>query len=386
MLKTTRSTRNSAFIIHGFDIEAFPLVNATVYNPSTVVSGLAVKYVVVIYSEGASLMKAPITLQDVAERAGVSVATASRALTGIKVNKKNQGKVLDAAKELGYFPNQAARSLRNVRTKTIGVVFHKLSGGLGIELIASLSAGFDAHGYSVFISTAQGQDEQYDKLVDRFLERRVDALLCVHGSGKGVALERFHAGGTPVAALISKSAGYSGLPLIEPSITQATKDCLASLKDLGHKRILLFKPQRQGPAFPEFAKIAKESGFILECRDIGSGFFDAEQELKTLQQKPNKPTALVGPQTEISSLFVAADKLSLDVPKSLSLIAIRDRELQTQAIRLPLSIIHLEPAKLGQKASDLIVNQIAGEPGVDKKLRVEIGKWLEGATTALAVD
>lgn len=367
-------------------MEAFQLVNATVYNPSIVVNGLAVKYVVVICSKGALLMKAPITLQDVAERAGVSVATASRALTGIKVNNKNKEKVLNAAKELGYFPNQAARSLRNAQTKTIGVVFHKLSGGLGIELIASLTAGFDAHGYSVFISTAQGQNELYDKLVDRFLERRVDALLCVHGAGKGEALKRFQASGIPVAALISQSAGYSELPLIEPSITQATKDCLARLKELGHKRILLFLPQRQGPAFPEFAKAATKSGFTIECRDIGNGFFNAEQELETLQQKPNKPTVLVGPQTEISNLFVAADNMSLDIPKSLSLIAIRDRELQTQAIRLPLSIIHLEPAKLGRKASELIVNQLAGGPRVDKKLGVEIGKWLEGSTTAPAID
>ncbi|GAB1269982.1 LacI family DNA-binding transcriptional regulator [Aurantivibrio infirmus] len=331
-------------------------------------------------------MEAPITLQDVAEKAGVSVATASRALTGIKVKSKNQEKVLKAAKELGYSPNEAARSLRSVSTKTIGVVFHKLSGGLGIELIASLSAGFDARGYSLFVSTAQGQDELYDKLVNRFLERRVDALCCVHGAGKGEALKRFLASGTPVTALISQSAGYCCLPLIEPSIEQATKDCLKHLKALGHKHLIVYFPDRQGPTFEEFAKIAGKSGFKVESRKIGSGFFNAEEELKTLCSEQNKATALIGPQSNIASLFVAADKISLEVPASISLIAIRDRELQTQNIRLPLSIIHLEPARLGTEAADLIANQLAGEPGIDKKLRVEIGKWIEGQTTAKAAN
>ncbi|GAB1263611.1 LacI family DNA-binding transcriptional regulator [Aurantivibrio infirmus] len=331
-------------------------------------------------------MDALITLQDVAERAGVSVATASRALTGIKVKNKNQEKVLKAAEELGYTPNEAARSLRSVRTMTIGVVFHKLSGGLGIELIASLAAGFEARGYSLFVSTAQGLDEQYDKLVNRFLERRVDALFCVHGAGKGEALKRFQASGTPVTALISQSAGYRHLPLIEPSISQASADCINRLKELGHKQIIVYRPLGQGPTYDEFANAASKSGLRVESRKIGSGFFDAEEELKTLCSEQNKATALIGPQSNIASLFVAADKISLEVPASISLVAIRDRELQTQNIRLPLSIIHLEPARLGTEAADLIANQLAGEPGIDKKLRVEIGKWIEGQTTAKAAN
>src|SRR5262249_55438242 len=145
-----------------------------------------------------------------------SVSTASRALAGFKVHKNNLGKVQKAAKDLGYVMNEAARALRNVKTQTVGLVFHELTGAFGIELLSSISSRFDAQGYCVFVATAQGENDRYDRLVHRFLERRVDALLCVHGAGTGLALDRFLSAGIPVAALITKHDGYERLPLFAP--------------------------------------------------------------------------------------------------------------------------------------------------------------------------
>src|SRR5262245_17261201 len=103
---------------------------------------------------------AHVTLRHVARRARVSVATASRALCGMKVRDGNAERILKAARELGYVHNEAARSLRNVRTMTIGMVFHALTSSVGIELLSSVSELFDARGYSVFVATAQGDAER----------------------------------------------------------------------------------------------------------------------------------------------------------------------------------------------------------------------------------
>ena len=81
------------------------------------------------------------TLEDVARKAGVSIATASRALTGKSVGKANREKVEAAARALGYVANQAARSLRNVRTMTVGVVFDQLNSPLATELLDALAMG-----------------------------------------------------------------------------------------------------------------------------------------------------------------------------------------------------------------------------------------------------
>jgi LacI family transcriptional regulator len=122
-------------------------------------------------------MKGPATLHDVAARAGVSVATASRALarTDVGDRNKNHSRVLKAAAELGYVANEAARSLRNVKTMTVGVVFNQLHDPLSTELLDALASTLEEHGYSLFVATAQGVEERFDNLVLRFLERRVDA-------------------------------------------------------------------------------------------------------------------------------------------------------------------------------------------------------------------
>jgi DNA-binding LacI/PurR family transcriptional regulator len=320
-----------------------------------------------------------VTVYDVAKRAGVSAATVSRALTGTKVKTKNQAKIQQAARDLGYVPNSAARSLRNVNTMTVGAVFHTLSGALGIELISALSWGLEQRGYSLFVSTAQGNDEQYDKLVHRFLERRVDALLCIHGSGTGAALDRFIAANIPVASLISQSGGYKRLPLIRPSVQKAAQACVARLKELGHRRMHVLQPDRPRPALDEFAAVAAKEKMTVTTEAIKSESFDAEVFLKRIIGGARAPTTIAGHQTEIARIFTAADKLSIDIPSVLSIVALRDRALQVPQTRLPLAIINLDPSILGRIAAELIVGQLAGDPKI-KNTEVDMGFWIERGT------
>jgi len=325
---------------------------------------------------------AHVTLQDVARRARVSVATASRALTGTKVNVKNHQKVHKAAAELGYVMNEAARSLRSVRTMTIGLVFHELTGAFGIELLSSISARFDERGYCVFVSTAQGENERFDKLVHRFLERRVDALLCVHGAGTGAALDRFIAAGIPVAALISKQAGYDRLPLIAPSAKEAVTQCVRSLKSQGHEQVLVLRPSRRPFALENFITAAKSGGLTVHIEALSDGLFDATRALERCRADTRSPTVLVTTQTEAAHILVAADRMNIEIPKSVSLVAVRDRTPMAVATRVPLSMIYLDPQKLGVVAADLLATQLSGGAPVKKDLLVEMGSWLERGTTA----
>ena len=72
----------------------------------------------------------------------------------MKVNVRNREAVQKAAADLGYVPNEAARSLRVVRTMTVGMVFNELTGPLGMELLGALASELDQNGYSLFVSTA----------------------------------------------------------------------------------------------------------------------------------------------------------------------------------------------------------------------------------------
>ncbi|MGD2133935.1 MAG: LacI family DNA-binding transcriptional regulator, partial [Maricaulaceae bacterium] len=322
------------------------------------------------------------TLHDVAARAGVSVATASRYLAGIKVSNKNADAVRKAADALGYVPNIAARALKSDRTLTVGVVFDQLSGPLGTELLDALASGLDEHGYCVFLATAQSTEERFDALAQRFLERRVDALMCVNAIGEGKALARYESLGIPVIALFGKSGGYEKLPTIAPVIAGAVREACERLIALGHETIGVVRPARRSRPIEGFRTGAKRAGLTVRSFDLPEGPFDPVGLLNTLMNETQRPTAIIAPQSEATQIFEAADALSIIVPRMLSIIAIRDRTLQMPTTRLPLSMIHLNPAKVGVVAAELVVEALLEGTAIKGDRSVEMGSWIERGTTA----
>jgi len=332
------------------------------------------------------LKEAHITLHDVAKRAGVSVATASRALTGTKVNKKNQAKVTKAAADLGYVPNEAARSLRNVKTNTVGVVFSQLNSPLSTEVLDALASGLDDKGYSLFVATAQGVEERFDTLVHRFLERRVDALLCINPSGEGGALARYFQAGIPVVALFSKSGGYTSLPLIASSVKDAANDCITRLQTLGHQVVGVLRPGRRSRPIEAFREYARKAGLTVRTYDITEGLLDAVSLLNSMVSEAQRPTAVIARQMDAVRLFEAADELGIIVPRMLSIIAIRDRTQQMPATRLPMSMIHLNPGKIGVEAAEIIARMLSRETKFKADISIETGSWVERATVGPALS
>lgn len=311
----------------------------------------------------------------------MSAATASRALRGMKVHRKYQGKAEAAAAELGYVLNESARSLRSVHTMTVGMVFHDLTSMLGMELLRALTAGLDEIGYSLFVSTAQGKSEHFDKLVHRFLQRRVDALVCVHGNGEGAALEGYAAAGIPVMALITKQGGYAKLPMVRPSAERAAAACVARLRELGHERALIVTPDRPIPVMESVMAAAKTKRLKLDRVKIPDAGFDAAGCLRTVMQEDDGPSVVIALHADAVALLDAAKAARVKVPKDLSIVAVRDRSAQMGATHLPLSTIHLDPTPMGKLASDVLRAWLTEDKPLETDRKVEIGAWLEQETT-----
>lgn len=101
-----------------------------------------------------------VTLREVAEKAGVSIATASCALNNSpKVSKRTKEKILEAAKELKYTPNKMARSLKKRKTETIGLFLSDFGGPFYSDLIKGVQKVVMMNGYDMIVCSTYGGEK-----------------------------------------------------------------------------------------------------------------------------------------------------------------------------------------------------------------------------------
>jgi LacI family transcriptional regulator len=120
------------------------------------------------------------TLTDVARLAGVSVATASKAINGRdEVKATTRQRVLEAAELLSFAPNALARGLLGGRTGTVGLLTHDLEGRFSIPILMGAEDAFGAGQVSVFLCDARGDAIRERYHIRALLSRRVDGLIVV---------------------------------------------------------------------------------------------------------------------------------------------------------------------------------------------------------------
>ena len=141
------------------------------------------------------------TLADVATRAGVSRATASRALAGDeRISAATRAAVRDAAEALEYVPNMAARSLRARHTKAFGLLLADLSDPVHGQVAAGFELAAAASGYTVIIVAAHGDPAAERRALTAFVERSTDGI-CVASSAMDPVAIRDRLARTPVSII-----------------------------------------------------------------------------------------------------------------------------------------------------------------------------------------
>ncbi len=122
----------------------------------------------------------PATLSDVARLAGVSLSTASKAINNRgDVAAATRRRVLDTADQLGFTPNELARSLLAGRTGTVGLLTSDLEGRFVIPILMGAEDAFGAGQVNVFLCDARGDHIREQHHLKALLNRRVDGIIVV---------------------------------------------------------------------------------------------------------------------------------------------------------------------------------------------------------------
>jgi LacI family transcriptional regulator, galactose operon repressor len=173
------------------------------------------------------------TIRDVAKAAGVSTATASRALSvPDMVRPETRARVQRAADELGYYPNRAARGLITGRTGNIGLIVTDLTNPFFPSVVKGVQSRAGEADYSVFLADS-GEDPAVEAGLVRALSKQVDGILLC--SSRMSADDLLAAGGNTLTVMLNRRAGR--LPAVTIDNAGGIRQAMAHLAALGHRRV-----------------------------------------------------------------------------------------------------------------------------------------------------
>lgn len=306
-------------------------------------------------------------INEVAQRAGVSTATVSRALSGNgHVSDRTRKRVHDAALELGYVVSSNASSLASGRTKNVGVVIPVLNRWFYGAVLEGAEQALLSHGYDLTLYNLSGGEEARRSVFEHFLLRkRVDAVIAISLELTTSELERLHEIRKPLVGVGGPLPGVRTLSIDEVAIARlATEHLIAlghrSIAHLGGNQDLELDFHLPGSRRAGYEEALTAAGIPVDPELSGAADFTIPggyAAAKQLFGNPRKqPTAIFASSDEMAiGAILAARDLGLRVPDDISVIGIDDHEL---AEFFGLSTIAQFPALQGRMAVDILMEQL----------------------------
>lgn len=307
-------------------------------------------------------------IADVARRAGVSKATASRALTGHGyVSAQTRERVQDAARDLGYVASSNAASLVTGRTRNIGVIMPYVNRWFFAEVLEGIQDALLEHGLDLTLYDARPGTSGRLRIFEDFLARkRFDGLIAVGLEPGDRELERLLSIGRPIVSVVGDGSVTSTVSIDDD---HAARRATEHLIGLGHRRIAFVGGGDAGGAhwahvdrrrLEGYRAAMDDAGFEDEVRHIESevtlpGGYAASVDL--LGDAARRPTGLVGVCDEVAiGAIIAARRLGIQVPGDLSVVGIDDHEF---AEMFALTTLAQDPRAQGASAVAVLLEHLS---------------------------
>jgi len=276
------------------------------------------------------------TIRDVALRAGVSPATVSNVLSGVRgVRAESRNAVTKAAAALGYKSNHMASSLRRGTTRTIGVVVPDLANEFFSGLVTQWEAQAAQAGYEMIVASSGDDVPTETRRLQSLIARRVDGLLITTSQDDFGAAAGFPAD-LPPAVLVDRAFGHPRFDTVASDNIAAGHRGTQHLLELGHRDIVVLTPADTHVHLRDrvtgYRRALKEAGLAAHARLVTGGRtaeecrVAAERELR----RPDRPTAIFA-TTFFATVGAirAIQALGLAMPQQISLVGFEHSEWMT---------------------------------------------------------
>lgn len=331
-----------------------------------------------------------VTSKDLARELRISQSTVSRALRGDpRVAPMTMARVLQAAREMNYTPNLAARSLITRKTGTIGVVVSDITNPFYPELLDILHNEFALAGYRAILFNERTDASVEQRLRDLINGAAVDGLVYVSAT-LGTPLPGHRARDIPVV-LVNRYVDSAHADTVVSDNHRGGRLVAQAMLELGHRRIALVTGPENTTTSRDrergFRELLQASGvqFDETLRRVGQYSHHSGYQwcLELLAAEP-RPTAVFAANDVIAfGALDAARRLGVRVPAELSVVGFDDIDMagwegfNLTTVRQPL-------AEMGRAAAKLLIERIAGDDTPPPRTRVFPVELVRRGTLAAA--
>lgn len=328
--------------------------------------------------------------KDVAERAGVSIATVSHVINGTRyVSDETRQKVLEAIEALSYRPNAIARGLVTNSTRIIGLVVSDITNPFFTAVARGVEDGMISQRYNTIFCNTDEEPERESEYLHLLATQQIDGLIISPTGVYSEALLALAASGVPIVQLDRRSPGLEA-PLVGVNNEDGAYQAIQHLITLGHRRIACLVgldsvstqierlagweralrtaglPIDEGlvvHADPRFyGTLADAAGTLVKPAPHTPALPSAFEALLHLLQSPNPPSAVfvASNQLTMGTLYAFRER-GLRCPEDVSLISFDDHDW-APLFSPPLTVVRQPTYRLGQTAAQLVMQMIRGEP------------------------
>lgn len=337
--------------------------------------------------------KKSVTIQDVADEAGLSIATVSRALNNPEVvDASSQKKVHDAVEKLHY---KVKKSSSTSSVPRVALIVPSASNAFFSQMLEGVLKASYAKGYQVLVYSAHGDPVQELACLHSCCQADVDALLfCPLTDGSAKTVTDLFASDFPLLILYRRQFLPRGVAHIYYDNVQGGYLATKLLLKQGHRNIAFFIGFWQEPAQTKaeilsllddvrrgsYSSLDRLSGYVKALSEFGleldptlittsrydfaSGYEKTKLFLSTLR---DFDSVICGNDTVAAGVLQALAEQNIQVPQSVSVVGYDDSTLAS-ITRPELTSVHQDPQALGEQAVAMLSSLFAGEMVEDRVL------------------
>lgn len=311
-----------------------------------------------------------VTIQDVAQKAGVSITTVSRVLNNnYPVKEETRKKVEAVIHDLNFVPNSLARGLIKNKTNTIGVLVPSITNLFFPNVINGIEHYMEEKGYTFILCDTRERNSELLQL-KTLTERKVDGIISIDPSTKLIKSGVYEELSKEVPLVIVN--GYNEnirCNFVINNQQMGTVEALEYLISLGHKKIAFLRGKKSYSYDLKeeiYYKVLKENNIRLNkdyiiVIDSGNSIETVDMSMRIVESRlknNNKPTAIFACNDWMAAgALNACQKLNIDVPKDISIIGY-DNTIICELSEPKLTSVDQNMYRLGKSAGQLLYENI----------------------------